>query len=75
MNSSIGKWIKSKIIIHKCSRGIWDKIFAANLNTGNQTCHPGAPFVPRGHLFMPRGHLFMTGAPTGSHKRGTLSSQ
>ena len=30
VNSSIGKWIKFKTIIHKCSRGIWSKIFPAN---------------------------------------------
>ena len=29
-------------------------------NTGNQTCPPGAPFMPRGHLFMPRGYCLAT---------------
>ena len=31
------------------------------IDTGNQTCHPGAPFcAPGGHLFMPRGHCLAT---------------
>ena len=31
VNSCDGKWIKSKIIIYKCSNGTWGKISNANL--------------------------------------------